>query len=103
MCTPGGELYVYTLDNTLVRQSKQLATEFSASPFTCLVWRNNVAVMGDAAGAVFIWNLKVCSRGRSEYQGVVARRRYCVRATLRFSLRLVGMETDEVIDTRWSW
>lgn len=35
--------------------------------FNCLVCKNNVIVMGDAAGGIFVWNLKV--RGASGKHG----------------------------------
>ena len=59
VCTPGGEIFLYTMENTLARPVKQLTTEFSVAMFSCLVWKNNVAAMGDATGGIFICNFKV--------------------------------------------
>lgn len=57
--TFGGEISLFSMENSVLRLSRNLVTEFSPAQFTRMAWKHNVAILGDSAGTIFIWNLKV--------------------------------------------
>lgn len=59
IATPDGQLFHFTVEGSIVRNGAKLPSEPVLQLITAMAWRDDFMVLGDAAGTLHIWNIKV--------------------------------------------